>query len=97
MAVLVILEGKAKREGLASLKSFLQHRFPETRAYDGCQGITMYLDRADEQTFVFVEHWDSISHFERYAAWRQETGELAKLFSMFEGAPSVRYFDAVDA
>jgi quinol monooxygenase YgiN len=96
MAILVLLEAKTKPEAVESLKAFLRPRLPQTRAYDGCHGITMYLDPRDGRTFVFVEYWDSTAHYERYLAWRQETGELAQLFSMLEGEPSIRYFDAVD-
>ena len=96
MAVLVLLEAKAKADAVDSLKDFLRPRLPQTRDFDGCQGIKIYLDPGDGRTFVFVEYWDSKAHYERYLAWREETGELAQLFSMLEGEPSIRYFDQVD-
>ena len=72
-------------------------RFPETRAYDGCQGITGYLNADDGRTFVFVEYWETKDAFQRYLAWRTETGVLAQLSSVFEGAPNIRSFETVDA
>lgn len=96
MAVLVLVEAKAKPDMVESIKDFVTPLFPETRAYDGCQGVTMYVE-PEGQTFVFVEHWDSTAQYERYLAWRTETGVLDQLVSMLDGEPSIRYFEAVDA
>ena len=93
---LVILEGVAKPECVEEVKAMVKSRFPETRAFDGCQGITAFLND-DGRTFAFVEHWDTKGHYEKYLAWRTETGVLAELAGLFEAQPSIRYFDAVDA
>ena len=93
---LVLLEAVAKPESVGTLKEMLAARLPETRAYEGCQGITPHLND-DGRTFVFVEHWDSVEHYEKYLAWRTETGVLAELSALLEDDPSIRYFEAVDA
>ena len=41
--------------------------------------------------------WDSVEHYEKYLAWRTETGVLAELSALLEGDPNIRYFEAVDA
>ena len=46
---------------------------------------------------MYFETWDSKSHYEKYLAWREETGVLAEFVALLEGPPSVRYFVAVDA
>jgi len=56
----------------------------------------MYVE-PEGRTFVFVERWDSTAQYERYLAWRTETGVLDQLVSMLDGEPSIRYFEAVDA
>ncbi len=44
MATLVLLEAKARSaDAVEELKMLLKERLPETRAYDGCRGITFYL------------------------------------------------------
>ncbi len=97
MATLVLLEAKAKSaDAVEELKVILKQRLPETRAYDGCQGITFYLGD-DGLSFVFVEYWDSTRHYEKYLAWRTETGVLKQLTDRIEGEPAIRYFEAVDA
>ena len=96
MRTLVTLEAIAKPESLSELKDFLALHIPDTRTFDGCQDITAYLNE-DGKTIVMVEHWDSKEHYEKYTAWRQETGVLAQLAAMLEGAPIIRYFDVIDA
>ena len=94
--MLVQVEANAKPEHLQDAIDFLKQRFPETRAYDGCQDITAYLNE-DGHTLVFVEHWDTKEQYEKYLAWREETGALAELVGYLQGPPDFRFFDAVDA
>ena len=96
MSVLVLLEAKAKRENVSELSGALAELFPGTRAYDGCIDIMAYLND-DGQTFVFVENWESKAQYEKYLAWRTETGVMAKLASLLEEPASIRYFDTVAA
>jgi len=96
MSILVHLEAKAKPECVAELSEALAALFPETRAYDGCIDITAYLND-DGHTFIFVEHWETKVQYEKYLAWRVETGVIAKLVSLLQAPPSIRYFDAVEA
>jgi quinol monooxygenase YgiN len=49
----------------------------------------------DPTNFIFVEQWDSRQHYERYFAWRQETGVLDQLAGMIRGQASFRFFDYV--
>lgn len=97
MAIMVLLEGKAKPESVDRLKAALSDVFEGTRQYEGCRGITAYSNVDDALTVVFVEYWDSRAHHERYMAYRTETGVIAELVGMLEAPPSIRYFDQVDA
>ncbi len=96
MGTLVILEAIAKAESVRELKDFLQRHIPDTRNYDGCQDITAYLNE-DGKTIVMAEHWNSKEHYQKYLAWREETGVLAELGAMLDGEPTIRFFDAIDA
>lgn len=71
--------------------------FPETVAYDGCEGIELYFNTDDKDKMVMVEHWASRSHQEKYVAWRTETGVMDKIGSMLAGPPSLRYFEKAGA
>jgi len=97
VTIMVLLELKARADAVERLKAALPPLFPVTRAYDGCQGITAYTGTDSEQTFVFVQYWESRAHYERYLAWRTETGTLTEIIGMLEGDISIRYFERVDA
>ena len=93
MSVMVLLEAPVKTEEVSNMKSYLAELFPETVAYDGCQGIDAYFDTEDGGKMVLVEHWDSRPHHEKYLGWRTETGVMDKLGRMLTGPPSIRYFE----
>ena len=95
MAVLMLLEATAKGERVSELKRLLKERVPETRAFDGCQDSTAYLSVDDGRTVLIVDHWDSKEAYQKYMAWRAETGTRAQLSGMLEGTPKVRYFEAI--
>ncbi len=96
MPTLVILEVKAKSDSLGQVKEFLAKRLPETRAFDGCQSLTPYLNE-DGQTIVIVELWDSKPHYDKYLAWREETGVVAEFEALIEDEISPRFFEQIDA
>jgi quinol monooxygenase YgiN len=45
---------------------------------------------------VVYERWDSRPHYEKYLAWRTETGTMASLGTKLKAPPSIRYFERVD-
>ncbi len=96
MSTLVLVEAKAKHEHVQDAINFIKKRFPETRAYEGCQEVTAYLND-DGHTFLYVEQWDTKELYEKYLAWRQETGVFEELVSFLEGSPDIRFFEPVDA
>ena len=91
----VILEITAKNGSAEDVMTMLQMRLPDTRSYDGCEDVTVNFDK-DTLTFVLVEYWESKSHYERYLAWRKETGVFGNLVSLLETEPSIRYFEVID-
>jgi quinol monooxygenase YgiN len=97
MAIRVIFEGKAKPERVDLLTASLPKMFPETRAYDGCLGISAHINNDEAPILVFIEQWESKAHYERYLAWRTETGVLEKLGRMLQEPPSIRFFDQIEA
>jgi|TARA_Y100000758_G_scaffold291297_1_gene245566 quinol monooxygenase YgiN len=96
MAITIILEIQAKKgtgnDFLAMMKGIL----PETRSYDGCISLNVYQNQDDSDVMVLVENFESKAHYEKYLAWREETGVLQKLGAALEGPPSIRFFDLTD-
>ena len=97
MSVVVLLEIQVKPEAIDEMKALLQRILPDTRAYDGCQGVDIYGNLDDTGNLVFYERWDSRQHYEKYFAWRTETGALNQLGTMVAAPPSIRYFERLDA
>ena len=97
MAATVLLELKAKAGTGSNLVATFKQILPDTRAFDGCHGVEVYQNMDDPDVVVLVEQWESRQHYEKYLAWRQETGALEALGKAIEGAPSIRYFDKTDA
>ena len=95
MAVLAMMDIKVKPESLEELKAFLRAELGHTRAYDGCQGLTVHSNLVDPNNLVFVGSWESKDHFDKYLAWRQERGDLAKLGAMLAADPNMRQFEIV--
>jgi quinol monooxygenase YgiN len=97
MACTVLLEIQLKADVIDAAKSTFKEILPDTRAYDGCLGVDVVENQEKSGNLVLVETWESRAKHEKYVGWRAETGLLEQLGAMCEGAPSIRYFDPVDA
>ena len=95
MAVNVIVEFQAKPEAASQFKDVLIEALPDTRAYDGCQGLEEYHNVDEDGNIVLVEKWESRQHYEKYIAWRTESGLLDKVSEMLAREPSIRYYEKV--
>ena len=96
MSIVVLLEIQVKPEALDEMKAFIKKILPDTRAYDGCQGLDVYGNLDDTGNLVFYERWDSRQHYEKYLAWRTETEIVNQLGAMLAAPPSIRYFERLD-
>lgn len=97
MSVLVLLEVQVKLEDISNFKSYMAEIIPDTRTFDGCQGIDVYFNTEDTIGMIAVEQWNSLAHYEKYHTWRKETGVLDKIGAMLSGPPNTRYFERIDA
>ncbi|MGH9000287.1 MAG: putative quinol monooxygenase [Acidimicrobiia bacterium] len=97
MSVTVMFEFHVQGDKVSELKGVLKAILPDTRAYDGCQSVTVHQDQDEPTTLVVYETWASRPQYEKYLAWRTETGAVASLGEALAEAPSLRFFDTVDA
>jgi quinol monooxygenase YgiN len=97
MSVTVLFEAPVKPKEITNLVTSLANLLPESRKYEGCEGMDVYFNTEDKGRMVMIEKWASRAHHEKYLAWRTETGVMEKLGSMLAGPPSIRYFERVDA
>ena len=68
-----------------SSPSFLRRVLAETRAFDGCRGVTVIQDSADPAHLVAVEQWESLEHDAAYRAWRAGDGAIPDLPGLLTG------------
>ncbi len=98
MAVMVVIEFKAKAGGHEDLLEFVQAEYTgtrEARENGGCQDLTAYTLTDDPGVFVIITRWESQEHHRKYLAWRRETGLFDKLPAILDGPPTFRYFEQV--
>ncbi len=96
MSVVVFLEMQIKPEAVNDVKAFLKDNLADTRAYAGCQGLDVYDNLDETGNLVIYERWDSRAQYEKYLAWRTETGAMDRVGAMLKAPPSIRYFERVD-
>jgi len=90
---MVLVDAKTKSGD--ALDAMLREILPDTRAFDGCEGLTIHRNEDDPTNVVFVETWESRPQYDKYLAWRQENGSLQKLVELFSEPPSIRYYSTV--
>ncbi len=93
MSVSVILEATVKDKDV--FEAFLLKVLPATRSYEGCEGLTVHRNVDDTTNVVLIERWETRPHYEKYLAWRKETGLLDQLVALLEGPPNIRFYSNV--
>lgn len=88
--VTVIVEATVKDND--AFDSLMRNILPDTRAYEGCEGITVQRNLDESSQIVLIEHWESRPHYDKYLAWRQETGVLDQIVALLEGPPVIRCY-----
>jgi quinol monooxygenase YgiN len=83
----------AADEGIKALEDVL----PDTRAFDGCLGVTLHREQGAPHKAVLIEQWDSSDAHKAYMSWRAETGSSSGMRAALSGAPAVQYLDDLRA
>ncbi len=84
MACQVLLEARVKDGCLDEIKKKFVEILPDTRSFEGCIYIYVTQDLDDPAKIVFVELWESRSHYEKYLEWRTQRGDMDKMAEMME-------------
>lgn len=95
MGIMVVVEALPKPGRVEELQNALSLGLPASRAAEGCREIRAYL-QDDGSTVIAVEHWDSKSDYEKYLAWRVESGAIKRLDTLLRAPMSIRFFEAMD-
>lgn len=93
MAITMILDLKIQPARLDEFMTLLAEILPDTRGYDGCLGLETCVDQDDPNHVVLIERWDSRAHYDRYLAWRTETGLVDTFRGFLSAPPGFTYLD----
>jgi quinol monooxygenase YgiN len=96
MSTLVLFEVDALAGQAEDLIALFEEVLPDTRAYDGCEGVTVHRDQDAPEHLVLLERWTSRSHYEVYLQWRAERDD-PRLPALCAGPPAIRYLEEVNA
>ena len=96
MAVTILLSVSARPgQGDALVKAF-QDILPDTRTYEGCQGVTLHQRADDADSVLLVERWASVEAHDAYSVWRRDSGTLGSIMELAGGRPGTQVFTDAD-
>ncbi len=96
MSIMIIVDAKIKEESLSTFKDFFAALLPDTRNFEGCEGVTLCTDSEDSGRLFLVEIWASIEAYEKYHHWRAERGDLQKIRDLLDGPVNRVFLDIVN-
>jgi len=97
MSILVLLEIHAKEGKGDEMIAILARSLHDTRARQGCEGVTVHREQDHPDTVLLVERWATRADDDAYRAWRAGDGAVPEMARLVAGGRVVRYFDDVDA
>lgn len=93
MSCQVILTFEAKADCVEKAREWLKRVLPDTRSFDGCITLHVIQNQDKPTEILIIEQWDSRRHYEKYLAWRTETGIMNEFRAMMAADPHIRFFD----
>ena len=93
MTCTVIFDFKLKKDCVEKFMTRLQEIIPGTRGFEGFVSINITQNQDDSACFAFVEKWDARENYENYIQWRMESGIWEELSVMFDGEPSMKFYN----
>jgi quinol monooxygenase YgiN len=96
VAITAILELQLKADSLETAHQVIRDTLTATRAFPGCQDVTVLVDSGDPAHVVVFETWDSIEHDRAYRAWRATPDGASDLGSIIAAPPKLTHFTTAD-
>ena len=94
MASTAILDLRFKPESLDEAHQVINRILTETRAFDGCLGVTVIEDASDPAHVVAIEEWESLEKDKAYREWRAGDGAATELAALLAGPPALTVGEA---
>ncbi len=94
MSTLVLFEAEALAGRGEELVALFEEVLPDTRAYEGCEGVTVHRDQDHPDRLVLIERWTTRPLYDAYLQWRAERND-PRLPALLTKPPSISYLDDV--
>lgn len=94
MATTAILKLRINPDSVDEGLEVVHRILGETRAFDGCLGVTVIQDASDPAHLVAIEEWESPEKDAAYREWRAGDGAMPDLAALLAGAPSLTVGEA---
>ncbi|MDI9893846.1 MULTISPECIES: putative quinol monooxygenase [Nocardiaceae] len=92
MALIATLDLTFKPESLADARALLRTVLADTRAFEGCLGVEVWVDEANEAHVVAYETWESSEADAKYREFRAGPGKITELPPLLAAAPALTKF-----
>ena len=96
MTITSILDVHVKAHDAAGAPAVFRSVLEATRNFDGCLGVEVFLDEADETHFVVIEKWESLEADDAYRAWRKTPAGASAFGSILAAPPTVSRLNPTD-
>ena len=96
VAITAILDLQFKDNSLETANQALHATLTDTRAFPGCLGVTVLVDRDDPTHVVVFETWESLEHDRAYRAWRASAEGASTLGPLLVSAPKLTLFTVAE-
>ncbi|RLA48782.1 MAG: hypothetical protein DRQ97_02880 [Gammaproteobacteria bacterium] len=78
-SVFVILSMQVDLAKMDEFLIMMREAVEDTRAWEGCQMLDIYVDQDKPGRVVFYEIWTSRDEYETYFKWREDAGFIEKM------------------
>jgi len=90
--VTAILDLQLKADALDRANDVMRETLTATRAFPGCLGVTVLVDRADPAHVAVYEQWESPEADAAYRKWRTTPDGASDLGTVLAAAPTLTMF-----
>ena len=91
MAITVFFDLRLTPDAVSEAPAMLREILADTRAFEGCEGVEVLIDRGDPAHLILVERWESAEADAAYRHWRATDG-TTQLGTLLAGTPTSSSF-----
>jgi quinol monooxygenase YgiN len=94
--VTAILDLQLRADALDRANEVMRETLTATRAFPGCQSVTVLVDSADPTHVAVYEQWESLEADAAYRAWRATPDGVSDLGTVLAAPPTLTVFTTLD-